>query len=243
MAKKALIITIGNEILSGDVHDENSHWVAKKLFSLGVELSSIFTIPDNKELIKKYILDNKNNYDFIFTLGGMGPTPDDVTKDAIAEAFNVKIEKNIQVLELINSYYKEKVTEEKYLLALFPENTIPILTSKGDWAVGMINNNIFSFPGTPWLMKDAFSTIEHLLKDEPILKTKICVNCEETIFTDIMTEMVSNYPNVDIGSYPSNEDFRRVKLVFKSRSKNDIINCRDEFMQKLAKKYPQLEIS
>lgn len=244
MPKKAIIITIGNEILSGDVLDDNSHWVAKKLFSFGIDLEYIFVIPDKIDIIKKYINEYKEQVDFLITLGGMGPTPDDVTKDAIAEVFEVKLEKNSQVVDLIKSYYGEQITEDKLLMSIFPENAIPVLTSKKDWAVGMINKNIFSFPGTPWLMRDAFSTIEEQLKDiSHIFKTKINVNCEETIFADIMVNMGNKYNLVDIGSYPSNKNFRDVKLIFKSRNRDELKNCRDEFIQLLQKKYSTLEIS
>ena len=61
MSKKAILLTIGNEILSGDVIDDNSSWIAKKLFILGVELSYIFVIPDTKEIIKKFLNDYKDN--------------------------------------------------------------------------------------------------------------------------------------------------------------------------------------
>lgn len=243
MSKKAVLLTIGNEILSGDVIDDNSNWIAKKLFSLGVELSYIFVIPDTKEIIKKFLIDYKDNFDFVITVGGMGPTPDDVTKDAIAEVFNVNLEKNNDIIELIKKHYGNDVSEQKFLMAIFPQNAKPILTSEKNWAVGMINNNVFSFPGTPWLMKDAFLSIEDLLKDEPIFKTKININCEETIFADIMTDICKKYPEVDVGSYPSNKDFRNVKILFKSRDKKKIIECRDEFVYLLSKRYTELEIS
>lgn len=244
MPKKAIIITIGNEILSGDVLDENSHWVAKKLFHFGIDLEYIFVIPDKIVIIKKYLNEYKDQVDFLITLGGMGPTPDDVTKDAIAEVFGVNLEKNAQVVDLINSYYADQISEEKLLMSIFPEKAIPILTSKKDWAVGMINKNVFSFPGTPWLMRDAFGTIEDYFKDlEHIFKTKINVNCEETIFADIMVEMGNKYKSVDIGSYPSNKNFKDVKLIFKSRDSQELKNCRDEFIQLLQKKHSTLEIS
>lgn len=243
MVKKAVVLTIGDEILSGDVLDENSNWVAKKLFSLGVELSYIFTIPDKKEIIKKYINEFRNTHDFVITLGGMGPTPDDVTKDAVAEAFGVTLEKNPQVMELIQKYHEGAATEEKFLMAIFPRNSEPILTSDKAWAIGLRMDNVFSFPGTPFLVRDSFPGIEHLLKGSPIFKTKVNINCEETKFADIMVAMVSKFPEVNIGSYPSNEDFHKVKLVFKSRDREKIEICRDEFIYNLRQRIPELEIS
>lgn len=244
MQKKAVILTIGNEILSGDVHDENSHWIAKRLFSLGVDLCYIFTIPDNINVISKYIKENKDNHDFVITIGGMGPTPDDVTKEAIANAFNVDIVSDERIIDLIQVYYNGNASPEKFTMAKMPKNSEPILTSDKTWAIGVKIGNVFSFPGTPSLVKDAFPTIEHLLKsDSPIFKTKININCEETRFADIMEIMVDKFPEVSIGSYPSNEDFRKVKLLFKSRNKEKIMLCRDEFISLLHEKFNDLEIS
>lgn len=244
MQKKAVVLTIGDEILSGDVHDENSHWIAKRLFSLGVDLSFIFVIPDKKHIISDYIRKYKSDYDFIITLGGMGPTPDDVTKEAIADAFDVKLETSPQIVELIQNYYHGQASPEKFIMATMPENSEAILTSDGTWAIGVKMQNVFSFPGTPSLVKDSFPTIEHLLKSQsPIYKLKINVNCEETRFADIMTDIVNKYPDVNIGSYPSNEDFRKVKLLFKSRNREMIEKCRDEFVSCLQNRYDDLEIS
>lgn len=244
MQKKAIILTIGDEILSGDVHDENSHWIAKRLFSLGVDLGFIFTIPDKIDIISKFIRENKELYDFIITIGGMGPTPDDVTKEAIAEAFGVEIENSQEIIELIQNYYKGNPSPEKFIMAKMPKGSEAILTSDKSWAIGVKMGNVFSFPGTPFLVKDSFPTIEHLLKSKtPILKTKININCEETKFADIMTDIVNKYSEVSIGSYPSNEDFRKVKLLFKSRNKEMITLCRDEFIKCLQEKFPDLEIS
>ncbi|GIW22727.1 MAG: competence/damage-inducible protein A [Candidatus Sericytochromatia bacterium] len=237
MIKKAIILTIGNEILSGDVLDENSNWIAKKLFSFGVELEFIFTIPDKENIIRKFLLDYKDKYNFVFTIGGMGPTPDDVTKLAIANTFNCKLVKNSEVIELIKNYYGNNVSEEKLILAIMPEKSKPIFTSDKLWAVGIITENVYSFPGTPKLLKDSFSTIENSFKSESIIyKSKLNINCEETKFSEIMKEICNKYNDVDIGSYPSINDFRNVKIIFKSRSIESINNARQEFINKLINK-------
>jgi molybdenum cofactor synthesis domain-containing protein len=241
--KKAVILTIGNEILSGDVLDENSNWVAKRLFNLGVELSYIFVLPDDVDIICKYINEFKGSFDYVITIGGMGPTPDDVTKDAVAKAFGLKLKRNEKIVELIQKYYKGKATEEKFLMAIFPETAEPLLTSDQSWAVGLNVENVFSFPGTPFLVRDAFPGIEHMMKASPIYKSKLSINCEETKFADIMSDVGNHFPEVNIGSYPSNEDFRKVKLIFKSRDKAKIEQCKEFFVNSLRERFSELEIS
>lgn len=241
--KKAVILTIGNEILSGDVLDENSNWVAKRLFNLGVELGFIFVLPDDEDIICRYINEYKNKFDYVITIGGLGPTPDDVTKDAVAKSFGLKLVRNEKIVELIQKYYKGKATEEKFLMAIFPETAEPLFTSDNSWAVGLKIENVFSFPGTPFLVRDSFPGIEHHIKTSPIFKSKICINCEETRFADIMSTVVDEFPDVNIGSYPSNEDFCQVKLVFKSRDKAKIDQCKEYFVNSLRERYSELEIS
>jgi molybdenum cofactor synthesis domain-containing protein len=241
--KKAVILTIGNEILSGDVLDENSNWVAKRLFNLGVELGYIFVLPDDEKIIAAYITEYKAKFDYVITIGGLGPTPDDVTKEAVARSFGLKLARNEKIVELIQNYYKGKATEEKFLMAVFPETAEPLYTSDQSWAVGLNVENVFSFPGTPFLVRDAFPAIENTLRGAPIFKSKISINCEETRFADIMAKVVNEFPEVSIGSYPSNEDFRQVKLIFKSRDKARIEQCKEYFVNSLRERYSELEIS
>lgn len=128
-------------------------------------------------------------------------------------------------------------------MAIFPETAEPVYTSDNSWAVGLRVENVFSFPGTPSLVRDAFPGIEHLLRATPIYKSKLNINCEETKFADIMGTVANKFPEVNIGSYPSNEDYRKVKLIFKSRDKTKIEQCKEFFVDSLRERYPELEIS
>ena len=83
MPRTAAVIIIGNEILSGKVRDENSHFLAAELRQLGVKLSLVLVIPDDVEEIASTVASCAKKYDFVFTSGGIGPTHDDITADAI----------------------------------------------------------------------------------------------------------------------------------------------------------------
>ena len=76
----------------------------------------------------------------------------------------------------IQKYYNNQASEEKFLMAIFPEHAQPLYTSDKTWAIGLKMQNVFCFPGTPSLVKDAFPEIEPLLKGNPIFKTKININ-------------------------------------------------------------------
>ena len=88
--KSACIIIIGNEILSGRTQDKNINHIAKALFSCGVCLQMVVVIPDSKKIIISQIRKLKNQYDFVITTGGIGPTHDDITSESISLAVKKK---------------------------------------------------------------------------------------------------------------------------------------------------------
>ena len=99
----AAVLVIGNEILSGKVVDTNSPYLARELRELGVELDRILTIPDEIDLIAREVRAMSEAHDFVFTSGGIGPTHDDVTLDAIAQAFGRPIVESASMIERISS--------------------------------------------------------------------------------------------------------------------------------------------
>ena len=94
----AKIITIGDEILIGQIIDTNSTFISKQLISIGVEVREILTISDNKEDILNAFTDSVNKFDIIITTGGLGPTNDDITKEVFCEFFNDKLVNNSDLL-------------------------------------------------------------------------------------------------------------------------------------------------
>ena len=89
--KKAGILIIGNEILSGKVHDCNSYYLASELRALGVSVERIMVIPDEVDIIGSEVAAFSEKYDYVFTSGGVGPTHDDITMEGIAKGFGVKL--------------------------------------------------------------------------------------------------------------------------------------------------------
>ena len=160
MAKiKAEIISIGDELLIGQVINTNASWMAVELNKIGVEINKITAISDNGSEIKKAIKQAEIDSDIILLTGGLGPTKDDITKNVLAEYFNSDIifheptYKNIKALFSKRSY---KVTEVNKRQALIPEKSIPLHNANGT-APGLWfeknNKIIVSMPGVPFEMK------------------------------------------------------------------------------------------
>src|SRR3989338_7666740 len=118
---KASAIIIGNEILNGKVQDANSQMLAQVLFSCGVSLKLIETIPDHTNTIIATVQEHVSNFDLVFTSGGIGPTHDDITYDAIAKAFGKKLVLHPETARLYTHFYGQELNPARKKMALFPE--------------------------------------------------------------------------------------------------------------------------
>ena len=167
---KATIVTIGDEILIGQIVDTNSGFIAKSLDKIGVEIHEMLSISDNKKHILDTFAKLQNNVDLVIITGGLGPTKDDITKHTFCEYFEDKLVVNDKVLahvtQLIEGYFKRPITQLNKDQALVPSKC-EILFNKMGTAPGMWmknQNTVFiSLPGVPAEMK-------HLIEDEVIPK-------------------------------------------------------------------------
>jgi nicotinamide-nucleotide amidase len=161
------IITIGDELLIGQVVDTNSAWMAQKLNEIGFRVVQITSISDHSNSIKKALDEAGSRAEVILITGGLGPTKDDITKKTIAEYFNLALIENIAVLKQVKEFIHSRgfsLNDLNRLQALVPENSIPLLNKLGT-APGMwIEKNeklYIALPGVPYEMM-------HLMEDEVI---------------------------------------------------------------------------
>lgn len=157
---KATIITIGDEILIGQIIDTNSGFIAKSLDRIGVEVTEMISISDDKKHILDTFAQLQNKVDVVIVTGGLGPTKDDVTKKTFCEYFDDELVVNPEVLahvtELIEGFYKRPISQLNKDQALVP-STCTVLPNKVGTAPGMWmkkENTVFiSLPGVPYEMK------------------------------------------------------------------------------------------
>lgn len=168
---QAEIITIGDEILIGQIVDTNSAWMATLLNENGIKVFQITSVSDNREHILTSLKEASQRADIILITGGLGPTRDDITKHTLCEYFNAKLRLDSQVLEDVTALFKKfgrEVTEINRKQAEIPENCIA-LRNKNGTAPGMWfedKGKIYvSMPGVPYEMKG-------LMSDEVIPRLK-----------------------------------------------------------------------
>jgi nicotinamide-nucleotide amidase len=155
----AEIITIGDEILIGQVVDTNSAWISKQFSYCGIQVVQITSVSDKKERITEALKNAEQRADIIIITGGLGPTKDDITKNTLCDYFNTRLVFNQEVfndLELFFSTRGRKITETNRSQALIPENCIHLRNYQGT-APGMWfekdDKVIVSLPGVPYEMK------------------------------------------------------------------------------------------
>ena len=236
---KAALIIIGNEILSGRTKDKNLAYLAEWLNEIGIQLYEVRVIRDDeKEIIDCANLLRKK-YDYVFTTGGIGPTHDDITTESIAKAFNVELETNPEALKILQSYYKEgELNEARLKMTLLPKGA-ELVENPVTKAPGFKMENVFVMAGIPSIMQGMLEGAKAFLKiGNKMSSRSIDVFMPESYVAEELSKMQSNYPEVEIGSYPFNKEGQfGTSLVMRSANLDTLERCASdvaEMVKKLA---------
>lgn len=197
------IIVIGDEILSGRTQDSNSHFIAKNLINVGIQLDEIKIIHDDQDTIIKNILEFNKKYNYVFTTGGIGPTHDDITSQCVSIAFNKRYCINSQAFKILEEYYPQgEFNEGRQKMAKMPEHAELILNPTTA-APGFRIENIYVLPGVPDIMQKMFlNLLRNLEKGSPKKSITINTNLYESKIALALEKIQIKNPKCSIGSYP-----------------------------------------
>jgi FAD synthetase len=201
MSKTAGIVIIGNEVLSGKTRDTNSHFFCTELRQLGVELQKISTIQDNIEIIGKEVAAFSDRFDYVFTSGGVGPTHDDVTIEGVAHGLGVRVVRHPDIERRMRQRLGDQVNEARLRMANVPEGAT-LLATEAPFAAIVKIRNIYIFPGIPRILEERFHAIKETFRDTPYYLKNVFVRYGEGIIASILNELLVNFPNLMLGSYP-----------------------------------------
>jgi molybdenum cofactor synthesis domain-containing protein len=227
MAKTAGIIIIGNEILSGKFQDTNSQFFVRELRLLGVEVRRISVIPDEVDEISAEVAKFSESYDYVFTSGGIGPTHDDITIEAIAKAFGVRRVINEHLRAILDQRFWGSLTPERLKMAEIPEGA-DLIDDNASLLPLIFIKNVYIFPGVPELLRKKFLSIAPRFAETPLSLTKVYINEYESEVAYNLNEIVRKFKDVKIGSYPflETKDYR-VIVTFESLDRallNEAVN-------------------
>jgi nicotinamide-nucleotide amidase len=212
----AAIVTIGNEILSGDVPNTNASWLAQRLERLGLAVELMAAVPDEIERVAAFVRAQAATADVVIVTGGLGGTPDDVTREAIAAAFGVPQEEQADVAAALRARFSR---DPGYAArwARLPAGSRPLENPLGG-APGFVLENVYVLPGLPVEMEAMFETVEHELRTErPIASWRRTYRTTESRIVSVLEAMGRSHPEVRVGSYPSfGPNGAEVEIVVKS---------------------------
>jgi molybdenum cofactor synthesis domain-containing protein len=212
----AAILTIGNELVSGDVPNTNAAWLARRLAPLGVEVRLTTALPDEIEIVAEFVRVEAPRVDFLVVTGGLGGTPDDLTREAIAAAFRVPQEEVAEVAADLRTRFRRD-PDYAARWALLPRGSRPLANPLGG-APGFALENVYVLPGLPSEMEAMFVSIEEeFRRGSPIESWRRVYRTYESVIADALAEALERWPGVLVGSYPSfgAEGFT-VEVVLKS---------------------------
>lgn len=203
---KAAVLTIGTELLIGQVIDTNSSWLGQELNALGIEVLEKRSISDSREMIMSTINELSDKVSFIFTTGGLGPTKDDITKKTLADLLGVGMEFHQETFDKISSYFERRNIpfKEAHRLQCFMPSGAVLLTNNMGTAPGMWleykNAVIVSMPGVPSEMKYIFNNDLKTKLQEDKVATEIfhrtihTAGTGETVLAEMIADIESNLP-------------------------------------------------
>ncbi|MDC1155588.1 competence/damage-inducible protein A [Candidatus Pelagibacter sp.] len=229
----AAILIIGNEILSGRTQDTNTSTLATWLNSIGVKVNEVRVIPDVEKTIidTLNVLRNENNY--VFTTGGIGPTHDDITAASVAKAFGLKFEIHKKAFKILEAYYKPgEFNEGRQKMVWMPENADLILNPTSG-APGFSVENVFCLPGVPSILKSMLGGLKNkIVGGEPILSLTVSLRTVESEIANSLTKVQDLNKDVEIGSYPFFHAGKLgVSIVIRSENQTKIDKCNSQILE------------
>jgi molybdenum cofactor synthesis domain-containing protein len=213
---RAALLTIGNELVSGDVANSNSVWLSRRLETRGIRVVLSAAVPDELDAIADFVNRERVRVDHLLVTGGLGGTPDDLTREALAAAFAVPQE---EVAELAGALRRRFPSHPDYAAAwaLLPRGSRALVNPRGG-APGFTIANVWVFPGLP----DEMEAMFELYADELGAGVALSVwrrefHTGEGEIVDLLRRAVEDWPTVELGSYPRfGPEGADVELVLKS---------------------------
>lgn len=232
------LVVIGDEILSGRTHDKNIAQIASWLQVQGIRLAEVRVVPDVVERIVAAVNALREGYDYLFTTGGIGPTHDDITVDAVAEALGVPVVVHPDARAILEKYYADKpggLTEARLRMARVPEGA-ELIPNRMSGAPGIKLGNIHLMAGVPHITAGMLDALTGTLEGgAPLLSQTVGCWTPESEVADILRQVEKDHEDCQIGSYPFFREGRvGANFVVRSTSEDKLKACMDSLCDGLA---------
>jgi len=214
------LLVIGDEILSGRTKDKNIGYIAEYLTAIGIDLKEVRVVTDHEEAIVEALNALRTRYAYVFTTGGIGPTHDDITADAVVKAFGVSIDHDPRVVALLRQRFGDAdLNEARMRMARIPLGA-ELIPNKVSTAPGFRIGNVMVMAGVPAIMQAMLDQAAATLKTgKRMLSETVRADAREGDIGTPLGELAKAHPDTSIGSYPFFDDTRgpNTNIVVRSR--------------------------
>jgi molybdenum cofactor synthesis domain-containing protein len=204
----AAVLVIGDEILSGRTRDSNLHFLAQELARVGIDLQEARVVPDRHATIVAAVRALSEAHDHLFTSGGIGPTHDDITADAVAEAMGVPLGVREDALAVLKTHYDRmgvEMNEARLRMARVPEGA-ELIENPVSAAPGFSIRNVHVMAGVPRIFEAMVAgLLPRLTGGTPLLSASYRIQRGEGEIAGPLAQLAADYPDLLMGSYPFND--------------------------------------
>jgi molybdenum cofactor synthesis domain-containing protein len=220
----AALAVIGDEILSGRTKDKNIGYIAEYLTAVGIDLREVRVVADVEDDIVAAVNALRERYDIVLTTGGIGPTHDDITADAIAKAFGVPIDHDPRAVAILEQHYgKASLNEARLRMARIPAGA-ELIDNPVSRAPGFSIGNVHVMAGVPSIMQAMLDALIHKLPTgRKILSRSVPAGMGEGRIASALGAVQTDFPDVAIGSYPTFDPETGFTTVIVLRSRNEAL--------------------
>lgn len=233
----AAVLVIGDEILSGRTRDRNSNYIAVHFARVGIRLQEVRVVADDERAIVEAVDALRTRYTYVITTGGIGPTHDDITADAIATALGVPIDHDARAVELLHAYFAKRGVEPtpaRMRMARIPHGA-ELIANAVSVAPGFMIGNVIVLAGVPEVMQVMLDDVTPRLRTgAKMLTATIKLLRAEGDIAEIFASHQQKFPDVAMGSYPSFSEGRiSTQLVLRSTDSALLETARASLEEKL----------
>ena len=201
----AAFLIIGNEILSGRTHEGNLPVLAKALGARGIDVAEVRVVRDDENAIVSALHALREQVDYVFTSGGLGPTHDDITSDSIAKAFGVEVVRHPEAMRVLGAHYERlelPFNDARQTMADVPDGAT-LVPNRISAAPGFQIGNVYAFAGVPNIFEAMLDEVlPTLVSGVPVVSRSLYTGLPEGVVANPLRDLQAAHPEVDIGSYP-----------------------------------------
>lgn len=232
MTKRVGIVILGDEVLKAEINEANIAYMLPLLNEWGAEVALCAILPDDVPTVVRHLRAYLEETDLLILTGGIGPTPDDITRDAVAQAAGVRLVVHPDAKAALEAYYGARMNADRMLMAQVPEGAT-LIPNPLSAAPGFFVGRMAAFPGIPRLLREMFGWIRPYVAGKRKSRVTLLSQAPESAYAGIMREAQAAFPDVGIGSYPTVDGEYRVRIVFRADDLARAAACADAFTAQL----------